>query len=97
MRTAPVSFPGVPKPDISEDALLDMIWMARRYAHGRRTFSPSYFNRFYADLVRRNPGLMRREKRDQTIPSWPWASDGSSSVNALPHDHEEIEALLGIS
>lgn len=54
-----------------EAIIRELYWMARRYAHGRRTYAPDYYNRAIAAAL--NAGVdLKPPSGDGTI----WAKDG---------------------
>ena len=56
-------------------AVQDIVWMARRYAHGRMTYAPSMFNDAY-DVLRDYLGKEIDTKRDQVVGTFPYAQYG---------------------
>lgn len=68
------------QPNIEEvkKAIRDIVWMARRYADGRRTYAPSMFNDAYNALVRELGNFERENDPDNApdrIKNYPYASD----------------------
>ena len=65
---------------IPENHLKELLWMARRYADGRRTFSPSVFNEAYQYLATEEPEFLNQhDKPDHIVKFWPYAQDGMYS------------------
>jgi len=80
--------------EVEPHILADLIHWSRRYCAGRMTYAPSSFNSHLALLVRRNPELAKLDKKDVVLKDgWPWAIDGSPTVDARPDDWEEVESI----
>lgn len=62
--------------EIPEDMLLNLLWMARRYADGRSTYSPYVFNECYEYIKRLNLEIIDTETPDETCKFFPYAQDG---------------------
>lgn len=64
------------KVEIESKDLMDLLWMARRYADGRSTYVPSVFNEIYEKLLHSYPELINSEREDGTLDYFPYAQDG---------------------
>jgi len=54
--------------------LLNLVWMARRYAHGRKTYAPDLFNEAYRNTVEKN-GLTESVDDSGTVSTYPLANE----------------------
>lgn len=50
--------------------------MARRYANDRKTYAPQMFNDAYNNMVKDNPVIKEKEKKDVMVPQFPYAKQG---------------------
>ena len=57
--------------DTPNEAINEILWMARRYADGRLTYAPSMFNDAYDSL--KNRGYITNERTDDTVKTYPYA------------------------
>ena len=70
------------KKEIPTPAIKDIVWMARRYADGRKTYAPSMFNDAYDAL--RSQGYTEDENADEAVKSYPYASYGDGNDEETP-------------
>jgi hypothetical protein len=74
-----------------KQAVKDIIWMARRYADGRRTYAPSMFNDAY-DVLRNELGDFERlndpDEAPDRIKNWPYATDGDIAFKPRKYSDE---------
>ena len=77
---------------ISPKNLMDLVWMARRYADGRRTWAPEDFNRIYEAIKADYPEMMAEESDDKACPYWPYAQDGMFKEGTGNWDARPIKA-----
>ena len=54
----------------------EILWMARRYADGRKTYAVSMFNDTYDDLRDLLGDGIDQQTGDATIKNYPYATDG---------------------
>ncbi len=67
--------------------LYELLWMARRYANRRSTFSPHTFNKLYQTLRDLYPEeIASIDKPDVEIDYWPWAQDGHYNPSTKQFD-----------
>lgn len=52
--------------------LLQLVWMARRYAHGRNTYAPDLFNEVYDRTVKANNLVDQDDSK--AVPTFPKAN-----------------------
>lgn len=57
--------------DTPNEAINEILWMARRYADGRLTYAPSMFNDAYDSL--KKMGYITNEMADDTVKTYPYA------------------------
>ena len=55
--------------------LQDIIWMARRYADGRKTYAPDMFNRAYDALKMIFTEEELDKHKDDVVKTFPYASE----------------------
>jgi hypothetical protein len=56
---------------VDANALLHVVWMARRYAHGRNTYAPELFNECYDKLIKGNN--LTEQDDSKAVPTFPYA------------------------
>jgi len=64
------------------EMIKELLWMARRYADGRMTSTPSLFNEIQKVAVDKY-GIDIIGKRPGTTENFPYAIDGSPTVDAV--------------
>lgn len=60
-------------------AIQEIIWMARRYADGRKTYAPSMFNNAQK-ILHFQLGDDILGKPDKVVREWPYATDGQFGI-----------------
>jgi len=67
--------------------LLDLIYYARRYCDGRRTYAPFEFNSIYKRLLEDHPEITKGDLFDKTLneggKNWPYASNGDFELKSF--------------
>jgi hypothetical protein len=80
----------MPKIEILEKDLLELIFWARRYCDRRSTYAPTEFNWLYERICGLYPDITVKDQFDDTLYNngecWPYAQDGQYNPNTGAYD-----------
>ena len=79
------------KANVNLDDLSELVYWARRYVDGRKTYAAASFNLALERVMLENLTFKDYDSLDVTLTDkgkyWPWASDGDSNVESRPLKH----------